>query len=347
MQPVKTALASFGMSSKVFHAPLLHVNERFEIRKIMERSGNKSQGSYPYARIVRDFQDLCNDDDIELIIVNTPDHTHYDLARAAILAGKNVIVEKPFTLKHSHALELADLARNKPVMLSVFQNRRWDGDFLTLQKVIEGNHLGKIVEFESHFDRFRNFIKEDTWKEDASTGTGNLYNLGSHLIDQAMVLFGKPHSVTADVRIMRPGGSIDDSFELWLGYDDLKVTVSGSMLVREPGPRFALHGTGGSFLKWGLDPQEEALNKGFLPEGQEWGAEEESDWGVIHSSLGGSVFRGTFETLPGNYQEYYDDIYRAIRNKTEPLVTPDQAALTIRVIEAALESSRIKASVII
>jgi scyllo-inositol 2-dehydrogenase (NADP+) len=339
MKPVKTALASFGMSGMVFHAPLLHMNEGFTLHKILERTGTKSQTVYPYVNIVRDFGELCKDDEIELIVINTPDHTHYDMAKAGILAGKHVVVEKPFTLSYSHAIELAELAEKKSVMLSVFHNRRWDGDFLTVKKIIDDDLLGKIVELESHFDRYRNFIKTDTWKEDGSTGTGNLFNLGSHLIDQALVLFGKPDRITADIRTMRQGSTVDDSFELWMRYDQVKVVLSSSLLVREPGPRFTLHGTEGSFLKWGLDPQEEALKNGEMPGGVDWGTEKEVEWGLLSTSLKGSAVRGTFETLPGCYQEYYNDICRAIRTGTEPAVTAKAAALVIRIIEAAFESS--------
>jgi scyllo-inositol 2-dehydrogenase (NADP+) len=345
MSPVKTALASFGMSGMVFHAPLLHMNEGFIIHKILERSGSKSQSAYPYANIVRDFDDLCRDDEVELIIVNTPDHTHYDFAKAGILAGKHIIVEKPFTLSYSHAVELAELAEKKSVMLSVFHNRRWDGDFLTVKKIIDGDLLGKVVEMESHFDRYKNIINTDTWKEDGSTGTGNLFNLGSHLIDQALVLFGKPDAVTADIRTIRQGSTVDDNFELWLRYGNVKVILSSSLLVREPGPRFTVHGTEGSFLKWGLDPQEEALKNGEIPGGPDWGTEKEVDWGLINTSLNGSAVRGKFETLPGCYQEYYNDIHRAIRAGSEPSVSARAAAMVIRIIEAAFESSKTGKSV--
>jgi scyllo-inositol 2-dehydrogenase (NADP+) len=340
MNPVKTALSSYGMSGLVFHAPLLHANEGFEICKILERTSNNSAAKYPYARIVRSFDDLLRDDDIELIVVNTPDNTHYELARKAISAGKHVVVEKPFTLEYTHAKELIELAEKKSVVLSVFHNRRWDGDFLTIRKIIEGNLLGRIVEFESHFDRYRNIIKTESWKEDATTGTGNLFNLGSHLIDQVLVLFGNPVSVIADVRSLRNGSTVDDSFELWLGYENIKVSVCGSLLVREQGPRYSLHGTEGSFLKWGLDPQEEALKRGFSPGSPDWGIEDKAHWGVINTSLGGSAIRGTYETLPGCYQEFYNDIYLAIRTGVKPAVTADQAARVVRIIEAARESNR-------
>jgi scyllo-inositol 2-dehydrogenase (NADP+) len=338
MNPVKTGLASFGMSGIVFHAPLTHTNKSFELVKILERSKSESREKYPEAKMARSFNELCKDDTIELIIVNTPDNTHYELAKKALEAGKHVVVEKPFTQKYAEGMELAALADKKGLVLSVFHNRRWDGDFLTVRKILAEGLLGRLVEYEAHFDRYRNFIQDGTWKEDPSTGVGTLYNLGSHLIDQALSLFGKPLGVTADVRIQRTGGKIDDSFELWLAYPDIKVTLCGGYLVREPGPRYTLHGTEGSYLKWGIDPQEEDLKQGKLPNASYWGKEERENWGLLHTGTNGTVFRDKYETIPGNYNEFYNDIFDAIRTRRSPKVTAEQAAFVIRVIEAAFES---------
>ncbi len=336
--PVKTAIASYGMSGMVFHAPLISTNKKFDLYKILERKHSRSRERYPDSVIVRSFEDLCKDDKIELIIVNTPDNTHYELTKQALEAGKHVVTEKPFTQKYDDAMKLAELADKKGLILSVFHNRRWDSDFLTVKKVISENLLGRLVEYESHFDRFRNFIRAGTWKEDPDTGTGTLYNLGSHMIDQALVLFGKPSAVTADIRIFRSGGRIDDIFELWLQYPDIKVSVCGSYLVREPGPRYILHGTEGSFLKWGIDPQEEDLKQGKLPAGDDWGKEKSNEHGLLHTTINGINLRRQYESLQGNYQIYYDEIYKAIREGSSPPVSAMQAGLVIRIIEAAFES---------
>ena len=263
---IKTGIAAFGMSGKVFHAPLLFNHNGFELKTIVEHSKDEASQLYPTVSVIRDVDSLLADEEIELVIVNTPDASHFDLAMKAINAGKNVVVEKPFTQTFEQANELIEAAKQKNVMLSVFQNRRWDADFLTIQKVIEGNLVGRLVEFESHFDRFRNYIKPNTWKEKAETGTGTLYNLGSHLIDQAVVLFGMPDAVNAEIRVLRPGGEVDDCFDVRLSYNFIKVTLKASYLVREPGPKYLLHGINGSFLKWGLDPQEEALTAGAIPD---------------------------------------------------------------------------------
>ncbi len=243
---------------------------------------------------------LFSDPAIDLVLVNTPDHTHYDFARRALEAGKHVVVEKPFVLDVKEGEALIELASKKKKVLTVFQNRRWEGDFLTVRSIIDQKMLGRLVEYEAHFDRFRNFIR-DSWKEKADNNTGTLYNLGSHLIDQALVLFGMPSGVYADIRKQRTGSQVDDLFDLSLYYPDVKVTLKGSYLVREQGPRFLVHGTEGSFVKYGADPQEEALNEGRFPDEPGWGTEPEDKWGILNTSIGGLHFRGKIETVAGCY----------------------------------------------
>ncbi len=339
-QRVKTGIASFGMSGTVFHGPLLHAHPEYEIKSILERSHDRSRDIYPDSCIVRHFDDLCADPDIELIIVNTPDHTHYDLTFQALNAGKNVVVEKPFTLKYDEAVQLSALAGEKGLILSVFQNRRWDGDFLTVKNIIGQGLLGRLTEYESHFDRYRKEVNETTWKEDPDSGSGTLYNLGSHMIDQALDLFGMPEGVSADIRILRTGGRVDDSFDLRLKYQDQKVTIKGGYLVKEPGPRYILHGTDGSFLKWGLDPQEQALKEGRSPAGPDWGKDHPDYYGLLNTSSGGMNFRGRIETFPGNYPAFYDALYKTLRHGAPLAVKPQEGANVIRVIEAAYQSAR-------
>jgi len=343
MQIFGVGLASYGMSGMVFHAPLLSVNPGFEIISILERKRNLSRERYPGAKIVRNYNELLSDDSIELVVVNTPDRFHFGMAREALEAGKHVVLEKPFLLDSREGDELIRIAEDQKRLLSVFQNRRWDGDFLTVREILEKGLLGRLVEYEAHFDRYRNFIQQHTWKEDPASGTGTLFNLGSHLIDQALILFGKPEYVLADIRIQRTGGKIDDAFTLWLGYPDIKVTLKASYLVREPGPRYLLHGTEGSFLKHGIDPQEEALKRGELPGGPDWGKEAREEWGRLNTVIG--PHKGPYETLPGNYLAYYENIYQALVGKAELEVTAAQANQVIRVIEAAIESNRSGAKV--
>lgn len=335
---INTAFASFGMSGLVFHGPLLSVHDGFKIHKILERSKNLSKNKYPEAIIVRSFERLLTED-VDLVIVNTPDHTHYEHTKKALEAGKHVVVEKPFVQNTENGVELIELARKKGLLLTVFQNRRWDGDFLTIKKIIESNMLGNLVEYEAHFDRYRNFIQPGTWKEDPGTGTGILFNLGSHMIDQAIELFGKPAFVSADIRYMRPGSKVDDYYDINLFYDNIKVKVKSSYLVREEGPRYTLHGTEGSFLKWGIDPQEAALKKGGLPTDAGWGVENEDDWGIINTNINGLHMEGRIETIPGDYSQFYKNVYDVIRKGAALVVKPEESLLGVKVINAAFESN--------
>lgn len=342
---IQTGIASYGLSGQVFHAPFLETNAGFNIKKVWERTKNLSVQRYPHVEIVRSYEEMLNDSDIELIIVNTPDTTHYDFCKQALEAGKHVIVEKPFTLNTKEGEELIELARSKNLVLSVYQNRRWDGDFLTVQKVLDQQLLGRVVEYEGHFDRFKNFVDINKWKEQASSYPGLIYDLGDHMIDQALVLFGMPGSVTADLRIQRPGGEVNDYFNVKLNYPETVVTVKGGFLVREKGPRYIIHGTEGSFVKSGIDPQEQDLIEGYFPEGPGWGKEEETYWGTLNTQINGLHYYGQIETLPGNYHGYFDKIYYAIRQGEKPPVPAEEGLNVIKVIEASLLSNEEKKAI--
>ena len=336
---IKTGLCSYGMSGLVFHGPLLRIHPGFEVTHVLERTKNHSAVLYGREVIVRDFNDLISDRALDLIVVNTPDHTHYEMAKAALNAGKHVVVEKPFVQEAAQAEELIALAKQKGLVLTIFQNRRWDSDFLTVRRVIDNGFLGRLVEFESHYDRYRNFIQPGTWKESAENGAGIVYNLGSHLIDQALCLFGKPAGVYADLRIVRTDGEVQDFFDIDLIYPDVKVKLKSSYLVRESGPRFILHGTEGSFLKWGLDPQEDELKKGTLPNAPGWGAEPEAEWGLLNTTLGGLHLKGRVETVPGNYPAFYANLYDVLTAGADLAVKPGEALLAMQVIGAVFESA--------
>lgn len=333
-----TALASFGMSGQVFHGPCLKINPHFHVKKILERSKNLSASLFPEARIVRHFEEILSDPEIELVIVNTPDRYHYEMTKAALLAGKHVVVEKPFTETVEQASELIELATAKERMLTVYQNRRWDSDFMTVKKVIDEGLLGQIVEFESHFDRYRNFIQTDTWKEEAGENTGVLYNLGVHMIDQALFLFGRPKSVTAHLHILRKEGQVTDYYDIRLQYPYHAAIMKCSYLVREPGPKYMVHGTQGSFLKYGIDLQEDALKAGLLPEGDNWGKEPESEWGILHTEKNGEIIRQKTESVAGNYPVFYQKVYEAIRNGKALPVRAEEALLTQEIMELCKQS---------
>lgn len=335
---IRTSLLSYGMSGEVFHGPLLEAHAGFEVASVMQRNPTKS-AQHRY-RVVNDYQDILDDDSVDLVVVNTPNDSHHTYALKALQASKHVIVEKPFTVTVQEADELIALAKQQKKMLTVFQNRRWDADFLTVRKVLAAGLLGKLVECEIHYDRYRNYIEANTWKEEAKPGTGILYNLGSHLIDQALVLFGMPRYVDARIGIQRPGGRVDDFFDIRLEYDGFLAILKSSYLVREQGPRFILHGTEGSFLKGGIDPQEQALKDKKIPGTPGWGAEDKRWWGKLNTTVGNEHVEGPYETVPGNYLSFYDNVYDALTRGAPLAVQAEEARNVILLIEACQESNR-------
>lgn len=345
MKPVKTALTSFGGSSKVFHGPLLKANKHFEVVSILERSKSLSKELFPESKIVRNYAEILNDQEIELVVVNTPDIFHYEMAIQAINAGKHLVVDKPLTQKSEEAEELIRLAKEKGVVLTVFQNRRWDADFRTVKMVVEEAKLGRLVEFESHFDRYRTYIAPNTWKEKGDEFVGVLYNLGSHMIDQSYVLFGKPESVTAHLKIVRTGGVVSDYYDIRLQYNGFAAILKCSYLVKEPGPRYIIHGEYGTFQKYGIDPQEELMKAGQLPKGEDWGKEDPEFWGTLFYVEDGEEVEELIESIPGNYSVFYNNVYEAIRKDTELLVKPEETVAVLKILEACLLSNREKRSV--
>lgn len=348
---IKVGLAAFGMSGQIFHAPFISRNPDMELYMVLERSKDLAKKEYPEVRITRTFDEMINDKDLQLIVINTPDITHYTYAKQALEAGKHVIVEKPFSTTFLEAQELTKLAEEKDLLLAVFQNRRWDSDFLTVQKIVKESTLGRLVEFESTFPRYRNFIKPDTWKETGELGGGLVYNLGSHLIDQAVTLFGTPEAIYADVDIIREGGKVDDYFMIRFinpaKMPHLKITLKSSYLMCEAEPRFALHGTEGSFIKYGLDRQEEDLNAGLRPDYPEWGEEKKENYGLLHTVRHGESKRINIRGEKGNYGNFYSEIVEALKNKKQPSTTARNILPSMRIIEAAYKSSNKKEVVFI
>lgn len=339
-QQLNVGLVAFGKSGRLFHAPFIHTHPSLRLAAVVERHAEESQKVCPDVKVVRDLSTLLAMEDIHLVVITTPNPLHFRMAREALSAGKHVVVEKPFTSAVGEAQELIDLARDRELLLSVYHNRRWDGDFRTIRKVVEDGLLGEITEYEAHFDRYRPALKPNAWKEKDAPGSGLLFDLGSHLIDQALCLFGLPETIMADLQQQRPGSVVEDYFEVVLGYGECKAILKAGMLVREPGPHFILHGTNGSFIKYGMDPQEEALMQGERPGNPDWGRENEQQWGVLNTTLNDLHYRGALETLPGAYLAFYDNIYRAILGDAELEVTPAEARNVIALIELARQSSR-------
>ncbi len=345
MIPINTGLCSFGMSGWVFHAPFITVNPGFNLSAVWERTKNLAQEKYPSIKTYRKLEDMLADDSIELVIVNTPNVTHYEYAKKALEAGKHVVVEKPFTVTVKEGIELIELAKKQNRKLSCYQNRRYDSDYKTIKKVLQQNILGDLVEVEIHFDRFKEELSPKVHKEIPGRGTGSLYDLGSHLIDQALQLFGMPQKIFADIQSMRPISQVDDYFELLLYYKKLRVRLKSSYVVREALPGYIFHGLKGSFIKPKTDVQETLLQAGETPDRSDWGTEPESEMGLVHTEKGGEEIREYIKSERGNYNDYYHGIYEAIRNNKPVPVDPEDALNVIKIIEAAYKSNETKCAI--
>jgi len=341
MQPIKTALLSFGMSGKIFHAPFIDVHPGFQLTGAWERSHKNIQQVYPNTKSYPSLEALLADD-ADLVIVNTPNYTHYEYARQALLAGKHVVVEKPFTVTVAEGEELKALALAQNKTLCPYQNRRYNSDYKTVKRIIEDGYLGTIVEAELRFDRYSPALSPKQHKESGGPGTGVLYDLGSHLIDQALQLFGKPLAVFADIVTMRSHSVIDDYFELLLYYNNLRVRLKSGYFIREPLPGYIVFGTKGTFLKSKADVQEADLLAGKKPGGPGWGIEPESEKGLLHTEKEGIIIREKVPTEKGDYMDYFEALYQSIVN-AEPLpVTAGESIEVVNIIEKAFESNRIK-----
>lgn len=339
--PIRVGLAGFGMSGQIFHAPFIHADRRFELKKVYERTSDRSKQAYPSIELVRSFEELLTED-IDLVVVSTPNQYHVPMALQAMKAGKNVIVEKPVAATSAEAAELCRTAKAENVLFSVYQNRRLDGDFLTVKKLIDAGRLGEVVDYECHFDRFVRGQSAKQWKRDGGKGIDILYDIGIHLIDQAYALFGMPDEVYADMRKQRGESSGIDNFEVSLYYRDKKVILSAGEVVAMPGPHFMAHGRNGSFLKYGKDVQEGRLLKGERPGGALWGQDEESSFGTLYTATDSGIVPEKIVTEIGNYGGYYDNIYQVMTCGAELLVKPEETVDVLRIVEAAQDSQEQK-----
>lgn len=337
MQKIKTALLSYGMSGKVFHAPFLEIHPGFELLGSWERSKKLIQEDYPAVKSYASIDELLADD-VDLVIVNTPVGTHFEYAKKVLLAGKHAVVEKAFTTTVAEAQELAKIAKEKGLKLAVFQNRRWDSDFKTVQKIINDGVLGDLVEAEFHFDRYNPLLSIKAHKETANDGAGILKDLGPHLIDQAVCLFGLPKSVFGDIRVTRANSLVDDWIDLLLIYDDFRVRLKAGFFVKEANPAYTIHGRKGSFLKPRGDVQEDDLKGSKKPNLESWGTESEELQGLLHTEIDGKVIREKIPTLQGNYFSFFDGVYNAIVNGKEEPVTAQDGVKVMQIIEAAIAS---------
>jgi scyllo-inositol 2-dehydrogenase (NADP+) len=339
---INVGIVGYGLSGRYFFAPFIDYHRHMRLSAVVSTQAVAILNAYPGIEVYSAFDQMIANPTIDLIVVASPNHTHFAYAQKALMAGKHVIVEKPFTTTATEAGILIDLANKKRLVLAPFHNRRWDCDFLTVKKIIEEGTLGQLLEFESHFDRYRPLYERAPWKNVPLSGNGILYDLGPHLIDQALALFGLPLSVYADIRTQRTNGEIDDYFDLHLYYLQLKVILKASAFVREPGPRFMLHGRNGTFIKYGLDPQEEHLKLGFKPGDQGYGNDDPKNYGTIHTDINGEVIRNEVKSINGNYLPYFESVYQSIVYGKPLIVKPDDGLNVIRVIETAYRSNKEK-----
>lgn len=341
-KPINVALCSFGMSGWVFHAPFIHAHPGFNLYAVWERSKDLARQKYPSIKVFRNYEEMLADPLVELVIVNTPSYSHYEYTKKALQAGKQVITEKPFTAIAAEAEELVMLAKKHNVKLSVFQNRRYDSDYKTVKKIVEEGWLGDIREAEFRYDRYNPVLSPKVHKETAGPAAGCMYDLGPHLIDPALQLFGWPQAVFADIRITRENSQVDDYFEILLYYPEKRVRLRSGYFFREPVPSFAVHGSKGSFLKSRADIQEAQLQASVAPGGPDWGKEPESAQGILHTEKAGKIIREHIPTLAGNYGEYYEGIFQALRHNKPLPVTGEDGWKVIQIIEASFKSSKEK-----
>src|SRR6202167_1284135 len=339
---VRAGLIGFGLAGQAFHAPVIRGVPGMELACILERRGTRAREKYPEVRVARTLEELLAEKEIQLCVIATPNDSHYELARACLLAGRDVVVDKPFAPTLAESEELVRLAAERGRLITVYQDRRWDGDFGTVKKIVQSGCLGTIVEYECRYDRFRLEPKPDAWRGQADQpGAGVLFALGPHVIDQALVLFGEPGAITASAFCERETSQVDDSFDVCMQYPRLRAMGRARIIAYAPGPHFLIHGTKGSFVKYGMDPQEARLRADQYPQGTDWGA----DWGEEGEELWGTLnLVGEpgvkVKTERGDYRGFYANVRDAIEKKASLEVTPQQALQTMRAVMLAHKSSR-------
>lgn len=343
MKKIRVGIIGFGLSGSIFHAPIIRLVPGFDLVAVASSKPEKVIAKYPHLKTYFQSEALISDPTVDLIVVTAPNQQHFPLAKMALEQGKHVVVEKPFVLNVQEGEELIKLAQAKNLTLGVYHNRRWDNDFIALKQCLTENLLGEIYQCEIRFERFRPHISAEKWREQNLPGSGLLYDLGSHLIDQALCLFGWPKSIYADIASQRNAAVVDDYFHLLLGYEPLKVMLHVGSVVKKPGPRFLVHGSKGSFTKYGIDPQEKMLlameQKGvtniyadLLPHS--------TDNNVINITYEHNGQDVTKEIQPpmGDYRQYYQQLYEAIIEQKPAPVTAQEGLDCIRLIEYAIES---------
>ena len=337
---INVGLIGFGLAGRAFHAQVISRVPGMRLAAILQRKGDEAAAAYPNAKIVRSLKELLALPDTQLIVIASPNETHAPFARAALAAGRSVVVDKPFTTSYAEAVDLVNFSERSGQFLTVYQNRRYDGDFQAIRELVGAGALGRVVRFETNYDRFRPNLKPNAWREKAVPGAGILFDIGPHLIDHAMVLFGEPEAVTADVRIERQGGLADDAFDIMFHYpNSLRAVLSSNILAASARPRFLLFGTKGALVKQTVDPQENNLRLGKIPEKGAWGAEPGDNWGLLTLSDGTNTTQRRVPSGTGDYRDFYANVRDVLEGKAQPFVSLPYALDVMRALELCRASS--------
>lgn len=346
---LKVGLIGFSIGGQVFHAPFITGNKGLLLYKVVARKAEQQvllQQKYPEAIAVMHADEIINDPAVDIVVVATSNDVHYSLCKQALLAGKHVVVEKPFTNSSAEADELIALAAARNLTLTVHHNARFHSDFKTVKQLLASGRLGKLVNYEARFDRFRNFLRPGAWREENLPGSGIHYDLGAHLLDQALQLFGHPTAVFADLRVQREGAKAIDDFEFILSYPELKVSLKGQMLAKLATPRFALFGWNGCFIKEGVDPQEALLRAGVLPhETSDWGVEASDSYGTLALLVDMQDISEKIVSEQGSGQDFYANLVAVLNEGAPLLVRAAEGRDVIRILELAEQSAREKRAI--
>lgn len=343
IKKIKTGVLSYGMSGRVFHTPFLETSDYFEFYGVVERSVKSAIDKYPNILSFDTVDDMIEDEEIELIVVNTPNNTHFDYAKQALLAGKHVLIEKPFTPTKKEAEELFTIGKKMKRLVLPYHNRRFDSDYLSLKNIIETNKVGTPIELHLRYDRFRPEIGPKVFKEKKIPGSGILYDLGSHLLDQAISLFGRPKAAIKILEKHREHSKVDDYAYLLLDYDGgLKVHITATMLALEPQASIVLHGTEGSFIKRRCDVQEEQLQAAIWPTDESYGIEEQGSEGVLTYIDDRSQKKSIkVASVKGDYMQLFEAVYKSIRENKVYFATRGDILCQLEILEAP-KNKRIK-----
>ncbi|PRD44989.1 Gfo/Idh/MocA family oxidoreductase [Sphingobacterium haloxyli] len=336
-QRINTGILSFGMSGRVFHAPFIHTNDNFNFKAVVERTTKAAKEIYPDVRSYNSVAELLADDSIELVIVNTPNYTHFEYAKESLEAGKHILLEKPAVDNLDQLSELSDISKKTGKQIFFYQNRRYDSHFMQLKEIVESGQLGKIVEVHMRFDRYNMALGPKEFKEKSEyVSSGVAYDLGPHLLDQAFSLFGKPTKIIKTTAINRPESQVPDFFNFHLMYpDNLQVFLTGNLLVADPQPAFVLHGSTGSFIKKMVDVQEQQLIDGVLPIAPEYGIEPEGNEGRLTVVDGnGEKQVSLLPARKGNYNLLFNAVYKSLRNHVAYPITIDHIKWQIEALQA-------------